>query len=101
MLNREAQITFPYDIINLHEVEPWYRFIFSISDTYISFYPKIIYSSGSSEQIKCLISLSEILDHVSFEAAFSPISKLMLVGLSQSDFPSYNLDTFHLLLVLF
>lgn len=73
-----------------------------ILDTYILFYLKIVYSSGSSEQIKCLISLSEILDHVSFEAAFSPIPKLKLVGLSPSDFPSYNLDTFslHCLFVL-
>lgn len=58
MLNREAQITFSYDIIRSHEAELLYRFIFLISDAYISFYPNIVYSSGSSEQIKCLISLS-------------------------------------------
>lgn len=72
-------------------------FFFLISDTYISFCPKILYSSGSSEQIKCLISLSEILDYVSFKAAFSTISKLKLVSLSQSDFLSSTLIPFHLL----
>jgi len=50
--------------------------------------------------MKCLISLPEVPDHVSFEAVFSLTSNLKLASLSQSDFPSCDTGTFSLVIFL-